>query len=85
MINMIYMKNIDIDIYVENLIIESIGVCNGPSCEYVCLGRKRYLNRSDQESSRFDEICSKLGLASCDVIKIHYRELYKLIDVLKRI
>ncbi|XZM80260.1 hypothetical protein ACSXAB_06310 [Clostridium perfringens] len=47
MINMIYMKNIDIDIYVENLIVESIGVCNDPSCKYVYLGRKRYFNRSN--------------------------------------
>ncbi|EJT6499302.1 hypothetical protein [Clostridium perfringens] len=40
MINMIYMKNIDIYIYVENLIVESIGVCNDSSCEYVYLGIK---------------------------------------------
>ncbi|MDM0611624.1 hypothetical protein QTH09_11365 [Clostridium perfringens] len=40
MINMIYMKNIDIDIYVENLIVESIGVCNDSSCEDVYLGIK---------------------------------------------
>ena len=43
---MIYMRNIDIDIYVGNLIVESITVSNDSSCEYLYLGRKRYFNRS---------------------------------------
>lgn len=81
------MKNIDIDVYINTLDIKynTIGHLNSPSSEYIYIGRKRYFNRNDQESTVFDVICDKLGVSKCDAIKIHYKELRKLIPILKSI
>lgn len=82
------MKNIDIDEYINGLKSvkkEVVGKEDAPSNEYIYLGRELYFNRSDYLANHFKDICSKLGKESCDIIKIHYTEINKLIEILKNI
>ncbi|MEH7094875.1 hypothetical protein [Neobacillus vireti] len=79
------MKNTDINVFVNDLDLpmQIIGLSNAPSSEYVFLGKRRYFTRKDQESNEFNKICNLLGVPSCEVIKIHYKDLNKLTVALK--
>jgi len=82
------MRDTDIDVYVNTLGINiiTIGTVTMNSNEYVYLGREQWFKHSSNKSHKFNDICIALGISrSCDCIKIHYKELYKLIPILKSI
>lgn len=82
------MRETDIDIYVNDLGINvsTIGIQNKNSKEYIYIGREQWFKNSSNTSKKFDSICLALGINEpCDCLKIHYKELYKLITIVNSI
>lgn len=81
------MYNKDIDEYINNIGIdvEILGEPNDDSSKYIYLGKRRYFTRKDQESKVFDTICKKLKINSCECIKLHYKNLDKLLQIIDEI
>lgn len=82
------MKGIDINQYIDNLglQVEVIGIPTMSSDEYVYIGKEQWYRNSSNVSSKFNIICRKLSINNCpDVLKIHYKELYRLVEIIKQI
>lgn len=82
------MREINIDVYVNDLGINvsTIGIQNKNSREYIYIGREQWFKNSSNTSKKFDNICLALGINEpCDCLKIHYKELNKLIPIVNSI
>lgn len=74
-----YMKDLKLDV-------ETIGDLTDDSNCYVYLGRKRSFVRNDQVSEKyFDLLCNELNISHSDVLKVHYKELYRINNIIKKL
>lgn len=78
-------KNIDIDDYIKalNISMATYGINNQKSKEYIYIGRMQQYKHATRVSMLFTEICRKLNVDKCDCIKVHYKSINDIIQVLE--
>ena len=81
------MKKTDIGVYVNDhkLSTATIGISNDTSDKYVYLSNKIFFNSTHYSYTKYSDLCAKLGVSSCECIKVHYKELDTLLNAIKDI
>lgn len=82
------MRDIDINEYINNLgvQVQTIGLSSMSSDEYIYLGKEQWYRNSSNVSSKFNIICRRLGIENNpDVLKVHYKEIYRLLPIIEEI
>lgn len=65
--------------------VETLGMNDGRTDEYVYLGKMQQFKNSARKSDLFQLLCKFMNVPGCDCIRVHYSQIQRLIEAINRL